>query len=394
MSASQGSERFAVLYVDDEESSLKYFRMAYERDFPVLTAKSVPEARDLLQAGDPTVAVLISDQRMPGESGTDLLTEVRRSQPDIVRILTTAFSDLESAIEAVNSGEVYRYVVKPWDARGLRATLAHAMELFTLRRDRDALLREKLSVRRKMVLGDRLRSLAALAATLEPALPGALAGFVASLRLLPEGALETPEEPVAVSSLAAMAEQARQEAVRSVRLVEQFARRLDSSKAAGLERASAGRIVEDAVRLAAQRSGTVTASVRNELTAECPQVNTAPHVCVQALSAILSFAIIAGEGEPTVAVSEADGGLAVHVLVASGVTAEALSLSAPNAPVLELLFASMLAHNLRGSIMIDLAEPTGCKLALILPLDAAASPAEVASDDALGRALDLEDLTF
>ncbi len=393
MTASEGHEQFAVLYVDDEESSLKYFRMAYEKDFPVLTANSVPEARDLLRAGTPPVAVLISDQRMPGESGTDLLAEVRQSRPDVIRILTTAYSDLESAIEAVNAGEVYRYVVKPWDSRGLRATLAHAMELFTLRRERDALLREKLSVRRKMVLSDRLRSLAALAATLEPALPGALAGFVASLRLLPEDALDAPEGPLAVSSLAAMAEQTRQEAVRSVRLVEQFAGRVDWSKAAGLEQVSAGDIVADAVRSAAQRSGAAAASVHSELPAEPLHLSTSPHLCAEALSALLSFALAAGGGEPTVTASEVHGGVAMSVSVAPGAAAGALSLSTPQAPVLELLFASILAHNLRGSVKADMAAETW-KVVLTLPPDAAAVPVEAAGDEALARALDLEDLAF
>ncbi len=393
MTASEGREQFAVLYVDDEESSLKYFRMAYEKDFPVLTANSVPKARDLLQAGSPAVAVLISDQRMPGESGTDLLSEVRQNRPEIIRILTTAYSDMESAIEAVNAGEVYRYVVKPWDSRGLRATLAHAMELFTLRRERDALLREKLSVRRKMVLSDRLRSLAALAATLEPALPGALAGFVASLRLLPEDALDAPEAPLAVSNLAAMAEQTRQEAVRSVRLVEQFAERVDWSKAAGLQEVSTSDLMSDAVRRAAQRGGDDAASVRSEPAAECPALNTSPHLCVEALSALLSFALAAGNGEPTVTASEADTGVAMCVSVAPGTATDALSLSTPQAPVLELLFASILAHNLRGSIEADMTAE-GWKLALNLPLDAAAVPVESAGDEALARALDLEDLAF
>ena len=112
------------------------------------------------------MGIVITDQRMPRQSGVDLLRRIRHSRPGIVRMLTTAYSDLETAIEAVNSGAVFKYVVKPWNLRELRGVLLRGMEFFLVQRERDALLREKLSILERLVVTDRVRSLAILAAAL------------------------------------------------------------------------------------------------------------------------------------------------------------------------------------------------------------------------------------
>lgn len=158
---------FAVLFVDDEEKALKYFRMAYANEFPVLTAGSVRAALEILERQADEIGVLITDQRMPGQQGVDLLKRAREDWPGIVRILTTAYSDLDDAIEAVNRGEIMRYITKPWDLQALKVELRHALDFFLLRRERDRLVAEKLSVRQGMVQGDRLRGLLAIAAGLE-----------------------------------------------------------------------------------------------------------------------------------------------------------------------------------------------------------------------------------
>jgi two-component system probable response regulator PhcQ len=105
---------------------------------------------------------------MPEQTGVELLKHVRARYPAIVRILTTAYSDLDDAIEAVNSGEIYRYITKPWDINDLRAELVRAMELYVLRRERDLLLAEKLSVLQRKLAVDRARDLLTFAS----ALPG------------------------------------------------------------------------------------------------------------------------------------------------------------------------------------------------------------------------------
>lgn len=153
----------AILFVDDESKALKYFRLAIGKRYEILTASNVPEARAVLEEHAHRIGVVVSDQRMPGESGVDLLDDVRLNYPHIVRILTTAYSELEDAIAAVNRGEIFRYLTKPWDVPLLQAEINQAVEYFQLRRERDALLQEKFSVRQSLAIADRARDMMVLA---------------------------------------------------------------------------------------------------------------------------------------------------------------------------------------------------------------------------------------
>ena len=130
MSNRSGSQRYAILYVDDEEKTRKYFRRFFEREFRILTAAGVAEAQSILGQCSGEIAVLVSDQHMPEHRGIELLKEVCSTHPEIVRLLTTAYTDLDDAIEAVNSGEIFRYIIKPWDLRALRKSLHDAMNLY------------------------------------------------------------------------------------------------------------------------------------------------------------------------------------------------------------------------------------------------------------------------
>jgi two-component system probable response regulator PhcQ len=177
-------KKFSVLYVDDEEQALKYFPILF-KDFRCLTANSAREARAIFAAQGDSIGVLITDQRMPGESGVDLLTWVRSAYPRVVRILTTAYTDIDSAIASVNSGEIYRYVVKPWNARELVGILMHAMEWHIIARERDSLLREKLSTLQTLVMLDRVRAFAVLAAGLTPRLQNTLTALKSYIEQAP-----------------------------------------------------------------------------------------------------------------------------------------------------------------------------------------------------------------
>lgn len=159
-------KKYAVLLVDDEQQALKYFDKAFAKEFRVMTAPSAEQALNIVEKSGQDIGVVITDQRMPGQTGVDLLGQVRQLQPSIVRIITTAYSDLDSAIEAVNLGGVFRYITKPWDIRELRGVLLRAMEFFLVQHERDILLREKLSVLQRMIILDRVRSFTVMAASL------------------------------------------------------------------------------------------------------------------------------------------------------------------------------------------------------------------------------------
>jgi two-component system probable response regulator PhcQ len=158
-----------ILYVDDEAMALKYFERLISPVAPVLTADSVAAGKALLEAHGDEIAVLVSDQRMPGAQGNELLKFAREHFPNMVRMLTTAYSELDDAIEAINAGEIYRYVTKPWNSDTLRADLRNALELFQLRHERTALLDAKLLMQQRQLLGFRIAQLAGLAGDSETA---------------------------------------------------------------------------------------------------------------------------------------------------------------------------------------------------------------------------------
>ena len=142
-------EKCAILYVDDEPKSLKYFARAFRDKFKILCAANAAEGYRLLEQHRDEIALLMIDQRMPGEKGVEFLQRARRLHPKAVRILTTAYSDFDVAIDAVNSAAIYKYVTKPWDIPQLESILEQACEFFTAQRERDLLLETKGSAQTK-----------------------------------------------------------------------------------------------------------------------------------------------------------------------------------------------------------------------------------------------------
>ncbi len=174
-----------ILYVDDEEKSLKYFARAFSEQFRILTAASAQDGLKLLEQHADDVALLMTDQRMPGEKGVWLLEKARQLRPRIIRILATAYSDMDAAIAAVNTGAIYKYVTKPWDPPQLENTLKRGLEFFIVQSERDQLLREKMSVLHNMMIADRIVSLGLLAAGLSHHIRNALVAVKTFLDLAP-----------------------------------------------------------------------------------------------------------------------------------------------------------------------------------------------------------------
>jgi two-component system, probable response regulator PhcQ len=178
-------KKYAILYVDDEEKSLKYFGRAFEDQFRILTAANAQDGYKLLEAHKDEIGLLMTDQRMPGEKGIWLLEKARQLQPRMIRILATAYSDMEAAIAAVNTGAIYKYVTKPWDPPQLENTLKRGLEFFMVQQERDMLLREKMSVLHNMMIADRIVSLGLLAAGLSHHIRNSLVAVKTFLDLAP-----------------------------------------------------------------------------------------------------------------------------------------------------------------------------------------------------------------
>jgi two-component system, probable response regulator PhcQ len=178
-------KRYAILYVDDEEKSLKYFVRAFEDQFRIFTAANAKEGLEQLEQHKDDIGLLMTDQRMPGEKGVWLLEKARQLRPRIIRILATAYADMDAAIAAVNTGAIYKYVTKPWDPPQLENTLKRGLEFFMVQHERDQLLREKMSVLHNMMIADRIVSLGLLAAGLSHHIRNSLVAVKTFLDLAP-----------------------------------------------------------------------------------------------------------------------------------------------------------------------------------------------------------------
>ncbi|MBC8126282.1 MAG: response regulator, partial [Gloeobacteraceae cyanobacterium ES-bin-144] len=137
-------QRYAILFVDDEANTRKYFRRLFGEKFRILEAEDGVEALKVFRQHANEIGIIVTDQRMPNETGVGFLSKIASDYPDIIKILSTAYSDIDAAIGSVNQGGIFRYMTKPWDIPQLEVTLRRAMEFFTVKRERDALLGDAL----------------------------------------------------------------------------------------------------------------------------------------------------------------------------------------------------------------------------------------------------------
>jgi response regulator RpfG family c-di-GMP phosphodiesterase len=130
-------EKINVLYVDDEENNLIAFKASFRRYFSIFTAHSADDAKSILNTN--LIHVLITDQRMPGTLGTELLAQVVKEYPDQIRILLTGFSDIDAIKDAVNRGQIYHYLQKPWNDTELKETIESAYKVYDLKQQQQNL---------------------------------------------------------------------------------------------------------------------------------------------------------------------------------------------------------------------------------------------------------------
>ncbi len=129
-----------LLVVDDEREITTSLADQFRRDYQVVTAASAEEALTLLQSHD--ISVIVADQRMPGKTGSELLAEVCLIDADVVRIILTGYADIDAVIQAVNQGQIFFYLTKPWRGQELEAVIGKAMEHNRLLRDNRRLVED------------------------------------------------------------------------------------------------------------------------------------------------------------------------------------------------------------------------------------------------------------
>jgi CheY-like chemotaxis protein len=128
-----------ILVVDDEEAILETMTFTFEDDYEVHTSTDPRRALDMLEAKGP-FAVVLTDQRMPDMSGVEFVTEVRRRHPTTIRMILTGFSDMDAIIQAINDGNIYAYITKPWEPDQLKQVMKRAVEHHQLAAENERLV--------------------------------------------------------------------------------------------------------------------------------------------------------------------------------------------------------------------------------------------------------------
>jgi len=125
------SDKISILYVDDEENNLNSFRAYLRKEYNIHTAISASKAFDILENNE--VSIIISDQRMPAITGIEFLEKTTEKYPDCFRILITAYADMDLVIDAVNRGQINKFIQKPWNWDELSLIIKDSLLVYQLR---------------------------------------------------------------------------------------------------------------------------------------------------------------------------------------------------------------------------------------------------------------------
>ena len=148
------NKRYNILYVDDEENNLVVFKNAFFREYNVHTALSAEEGLTILD--EYLIHLIVTDQKMPGMTGVEFLELVVKSHPETMRMILTAYSDIDFIMRAVNKCGIYRYILKPWDTRELKIIIDKALLNYQLAQDKKHLLENLEKANRE--LEDKVRA--------------------------------------------------------------------------------------------------------------------------------------------------------------------------------------------------------------------------------------------
>ncbi len=122
-------DKIKVLYIDDEQNNLVGFKATFRFDYTIFIASDVQQAYTYLKA-NPDICIVLCDQRMPEITGSKFFEEMREEYPEPVRMLITGYADIESVIEAVNKGHIFRYIKKPWTDADVRSAIEEGKKYY------------------------------------------------------------------------------------------------------------------------------------------------------------------------------------------------------------------------------------------------------------------------
>lgn len=137
-----------VLYIDDEINNLNSFKATFRRNFNITTAESADEALKILEKE--TIHVILSDQRMPKMTGIEFFESIQTIYPFPIRILITGYTDINAVIDAINRGQVYKYLTKPWVEDDVKIFVEKAYEVYRLRKENIDLTNKLVDMNNKL----------------------------------------------------------------------------------------------------------------------------------------------------------------------------------------------------------------------------------------------------
>jgi signal transduction histidine kinase len=144
-----GKPSVKILFVDDEPLNAEIFEINFADQFDILTASSGGEALEIFHL-HPEIGIIVSDHRMPGMSGVELLSRIYQMRPDTIRIIITAFAEIGNLLDAINRGHIYHYIVKPWDATQLAIVLEQGIKVWNLTAENKRLIIEQQEMNEKL----------------------------------------------------------------------------------------------------------------------------------------------------------------------------------------------------------------------------------------------------
>lgn len=135
-------EKLKILFVEDDPESTELFVNCFAREYTIISVASAEEAFEVFKR-EPDIAMVLSDQNMPGMSGVDLLSRIYAQNPEVVRIIITGYIDISDTIDAINKGHIYQFILKPWDIVQMRMILSQAAQTWVLTKE-NSMLHEQI----------------------------------------------------------------------------------------------------------------------------------------------------------------------------------------------------------------------------------------------------------
>jgi len=189
--------KLRILAVDDERANLNLLRRTFHRDYEILLAENAQQGLNILKSAP--VDMIISDQRMPGMTGVEMLAESRTIYPNAVRIILTAYADVKDIIDSINQGNIYRYILKPWSPDELKVTVSKALDHYRLEEENRDLVRrlqksldDLRAAQKELLQQERLSTLGKMASSVIHDLKLPMSNIRTSASLLADANL-TPE---------------------------------------------------------------------------------------------------------------------------------------------------------------------------------------------------------